>query len=113
MEDYKKPSIRDEPEHFTVQIGTNDLNSEVSSQTIAESIVDLSKSLKTESNYASISNIVFRTDNPFLNQKESEVNLHLKDLCEEGNLYLIHNIKRFRSHHLNKRKLHLNRKGSK
>ena len=113
MEDYKKPSIRDEPEHFTVQIGTNDLNSEVSSQTIAESIVDLSKSLKTESNYASISNIVFRTDNPLLNQKESEVNLHLKYLCEEGNLYLIHNIKRFRSYHLNKRKLHLNRKGSK
>ena len=46
MEDYKKPSIRDEPEHFTVQIGTNDLNSEVSSQTIAESIVDLSNPWK-------------------------------------------------------------------
>ena len=113
MEDYKKPSIRDEPDHFIVHVGTNDLNSEVSSKSIVESIVDLAMSLKTESNDVSVSNIVLRTDNSLLNQKGSEVNSHLKHLCEERNLYLIDNTKKFRSHHLNKGKLHLNRKGSK
>ena len=105
MNGYKKPSIRDEPDHFIVPVGTNDLNSDASSNTIAKSIVELAMSLETDSNDASVSNIVLRT-----NQKESKVNSHLKDLCEERNLYLINNTKKFRSHHLNKGKLHLNRK---
>ena len=79
------------------------------SKSIAESIVDLAMSLKTESNDASVSNIILKTDNSLINQKGSEVNLPLKDLCEERNLYLIDNAKKFRSHHLNKGKLHLNR----
>ena len=81
----------------------------MSSKSIAESIVDLAISLKTESYDASVSNIILKTDNSLINQKGSEVNLHLKDLCEERNLYLIDNSKKFRSHHLNKCKLHLNR----
>ena len=113
MDDYKKPSVRDKPDHFIIRVGTNDLNSEVSPKSIAESIVDLAMSLKTESNDVSVSNIILRTDNSLLNQKGCEVNSHLKNLCEERNLYLIDNTKKFRSHHLNKGKLHLNRKGSK
>ena len=113
MDDYKKPSIRDEPDHFIVHVGKNDLNLEVSSKSIAESIVDLATSLKTESNNVSVSNIILRIDNSLLNQKGSEINSHLKQLCEERNLYLIDSTKKFRSHHLNKGKLHLNRKGSK
>ena len=65
MDDYKKLSIRDEPDHFIVHVGTNDLNSEVSSKSIAESIVYLTMTLKTESNNVSVSNIVLRTDNSF------------------------------------------------
>ena len=85
----------------------------MSSKSNAELIVDLAMFLKTESSHVSVSNIVLRTENPLLNDIVSEVNLHLKDLCEERNLYLIDNTKSFRSHHLNKSKLHLNRKGSK
>ena len=85
----------------------------MSPKLIAESIVDLAMSLKTESNNVSVSNIILRTDNSLLNQKGCEANSHLKDLCEERNLYLIDNTKKFRPHHLNKGKLHLNRKGSK
>ena len=66
-----------------------------------------SKSLKTESNDVSVSNIMLRTDNSLLNKKRCEVNLHLKDLCEERNLYLIDKTKKFKSDHLNKGKLHL------
>ena len=105
MED-KKPSIRDEPDHLIIHVGTNDLNLEKSSKSIAELIVDFAMSLKTELNDVSVSNSL-------LNQKGSEVNSHFKDLCEDRNLYLIDNIKKFRSHHLNKGKLHLNREESK
>ena len=78
-------------------------------QTISSCMLEL----KTESNDVSASNIVLRTDNSLLNKKVSEVHSHFKHLCEERNLYLIDNTKKFRSHHLNKGKLHLNRKGSK
>ena len=80
MDDYKKPLIRDEPDNFIIHVGINYLNSEVSSKSIAESLVDLAMSLKTESNDVSVSNIVLRTDNSLLNQKGSEVNSHLKHL---------------------------------
>ena len=100
MDDYKKLSIRDEPDHFIVHVGTNDLNSEVSSKSIAESIVHLTMTLKTESNNVSVSNIVLRTDNSLSNQKQYEVNSHLKDLCEERNLYLIENTEKFKSYRL-------------
>ena len=76
-------------------------------------IVDLAMFLKTESSDVSVFNIVLRTESPLLNDIVSEVNLQLKALCEKRNLYLIDNTKSIRSHHLNKCKLHLNRKGSK
>ena len=50
MRDYNKSSMRDEPDHFIVHVGTNDLNSEVSSNSVAESILDLAMSLKTKTN---------------------------------------------------------------
>ena len=109
VDDYKKPSMRDEPEN----VWTNGSNSEVSSESVAESIKDLAIFLKTESNDVSLSNTVLRTDNLLLNQKGCEVNSHLKDLCEKKNVFLIDNAKKFKSHHLNEGKLHLNRKGSK
>ena len=81
--------MRDWPDHFIVHVGTNDLNSEVSSKSLVESTVDLAMSLKTESINISVSDIVLKTDGPLLNQKRCEGNPHLKDLCEERNLYLI------------------------
>ena len=54
MSDYKKPLMRDEPDHFIVYVGTNDINSEVLSKSIAESIVDLAVSLKAEWNDVSV-----------------------------------------------------------
>ena len=65
MDDYKKSSIRDELDHFIVHVGTNDLNSEVSSKSIVESIADPAMSVKTEPHDISVSNIVLRTDSLF------------------------------------------------
>ena len=42
---YKKPSIRDKPDHFIIHVGTNDLNSQIPSKPIAESIVDIAMCL--------------------------------------------------------------------
>ena len=56
----------DKPDHLIVHVGTNDLNSEVSSKSIAKLIVDLAMSVKTKSNDVSVSNIVLTTDNPLL-----------------------------------------------
>ena len=63
VDNYKKSLIRDKLDHFIIHVGTNDLNSEISSKSIAKLIVDLPMSLKTESNDVSAFSILLRTDN--------------------------------------------------
>ena len=48
-----------------------------------------------------------------MNEKETEVNAQLKELCEKKNIYPIDNTKKIKPHDLKKGKLDLNRKGSK
>ena len=54
MEDYKKPWIRDEPDHFILYVGFNDLNFKLWSDSIVESMVNLPMSLKTKLNDVSV-----------------------------------------------------------
>ena len=54
MSYYKKPLMRGTLDHSIVHVGTNDINSEVLSKSVAESIVD-AVSLKAEWNNVSIS----------------------------------------------------------
>ena len=79
MRGYKKPWVRDQPELSIAHVATNDLSSKVSSKLI----VDIAISLKTESNDASVSNIILITDNPLLSQKRCEIYLLLINLCED------------------------------
>ena len=55
MSDYKKRLMRGKPDHSIVHVGTNEINSEVLSKFIAESIVDLPVSLKAEWDDVSVS----------------------------------------------------------
>ena len=110
---YMKPSLRENPDHFILHVGTNDLNTERSPELIAKSIVDLATTLKGNSRDISVSNITVRTDNSNLNEKGSEVNTHLTDMCKERKLNLINHSKKIKPNHLNRGKLHLNQKGSK
>ena len=48
MNNYKKPLMRDESNHSIVHVETNDINSEVLSKSIADSIVDLAVFLEAE-----------------------------------------------------------------
>ena len=68
--------------------------------------------MKGENCDVSISNIILRNDNKKFSQKGQEVNTHLKDMCKEKNIYLIDNTNKIKVQHLNKGKIHLNKRGS-
>ena len=53
-----------------------------------------------------------RADKPELNKKGSEVNHHLKEMCNRKNFYFIDHSKKIKASHLNSSRLHLNRKGA-
>ena len=108
MKDYVKPTLRDfNPEHIILHVGTNDLNSERTASQIAKSIIDLGQSLKTDTNTITISLIVPRYDN--LNNKASEVNGRLVNMCKERNISYIDHVDTISpEHHLNESNLHLN-----
>ena len=105
-----KPSLRKNPDHFVLHIGTNDLNSDRSPELIAKSITDVGSSLKNDSHDVSISSIVVRNDK--FKEKAAQVNENLERLCAERNIYFVNHAKNILPQHLNKSKLHLNRKGS-
>ena len=45
MQDYVKPTLRDNPDQIIVHVGTNDLASNKRPEQIAESIIDVAPSL--------------------------------------------------------------------
>ena len=103
MEDYMKPSLRNSPDHFILHVGggTNDLYSEKFSMEITGSIINLACRLKNEIHDVSVSTIILRTDDKKLNEKGMEVNLHLKELSKEKNIFLIDNSRKIKAQHLN------------
>ena len=96
MEDYMKPSLRNPPDHFILHVETNDLNSEKCAMEIAESIINLACRLKNEIHDVSVSTFILRLDDKKLNEKEMEVNLHLKELSKEKNISLIDSSRRLK-----------------
>ena len=113
MHDYQKPLVRSSPDHFILHVGTNDLLSNKSPEEIARSITDLATSIKNKKHDVSISNIIIRADDKKLEEKRYEVNSFLGKLCREKNFYLLAHSTKIKRNHLNKGKLHLNRKGTK
>ena len=87
MEDYMKPSIKNSPDHFILHVGTNDLYSENSSMEMAELITNKAFRLKNEMHDVGVSIIVLRTHDKKLNEKGMRVNLHLKELSKEKNIF--------------------------
>ena len=92
-----KPSLRENPDHFTLHVDTNDLNTERSPELKVKSIVDIATTLKGDSRNISVFNIIARTDNMNLNEKECEVNTDLKDMCKERKFNLINHSKKYKT----------------
>ena len=101
MEDYTKPFLGENPDHFTLHVCANDLNTERSPKLIVKSIVDLAATLKGNSHDVSVSNIIVHDDNSKLNEKGCEVNAHLAEMCKERKLNLINHSKEIKPNHLN------------
>ena len=84
--------------------------SDRSPETIAKSITDVGSSLKNDSHDVSIWSIVVRNDK--FKKKAAQVNKNFEKLCAERNIYFINHGENILPQHLNKNKLHVNRKGS-
>ena len=77
MKNYVKPWVRDEnPDHIIMHVRTNNLNSEISPERVAKSIVDLANGMVSEKRRVPVSRIIPRNDK--WNKKAEEVNQHLK-----------------------------------
>ena len=110
MKDHMKPSMRENPDHTILHVGTNDLNSDRPSNLIAKSIVDLAITMKNNLQNVSISSIIMRSDS--FSEKAMEVNGYLKQLCTERNIFMIDHPKTIHSRNINRSKLYLNKSGS-
>ena len=62
-------SLRNPPNQFILHVGTNDLDSDKTAESIANTINCLATSLKNDQYDVSISDILLRTDNTNLNEK--------------------------------------------
>ena len=111
MEDYAQPTIRTNPYHRVIQVGTNDLPSHKVSAKITSDIMDLVLKLESDACQVSVSNVTTRNDQH--REKALEVNQHLKVLCREKNINVIDNGNTITVRHLNGSKLHLNLKDKK
>ena len=102
--------MRQNPDHIILHAGTNDLATNVPTDKVAESTVELAMSLKSDSTSVAISNITVRTDKH--KNKVRQTNKHLKTLCMERNIELINHDSTITEKHLNGSRLHLNKRGA-
>ena len=100
---YVKPSLRYQPDLIIIHGESNDLLSEKTSRQIAEEIIKLAGSVKSDENDVIISGIVRRNDD--LNTKALQVLF-----CSDNNIVFLDN-SCIESKHLNSSGLHLNYSG--
>ena len=110
MQDYVRLTIRENPDHILLHVGTYDLKINIPPEKVAESIIGLASSLKSNSCSVAISNITVRNDR--YRKKVVQVNRHLKTLCIERNFEPITHDNIITEKHLNGSKLHLNKRGT-
>ena len=94
---------------IVIHVGTYDLSSDKEPKDIANDIMQLANSVKTDVNKVAVSNILLRKDK--FNSKAKEVNTHLQDICSSNNLPLITNSNINPHRHINVKGLQLNSYG--
>ena len=111
MYHYKKPTQKKSPAEIITHVGTNDLPSEKEPEEIANNIINLAKSVKTEENKIAVSSILPRKDKH--NKKGKEVNAYLQEKCSQNNFPFITHSNINERRHTNSKGLHLNNYGDK
>ena len=82
LRDYVKPCIKENnPEYVVLHVGPNELNTELTPERIAKSVIDVAEKIKTNHRTVSISGIVPRNEN----LKATETN---KELFKEPSLII-------------------------
>ena len=111
MRHYVKPTIEQNPDIIILHCGTNNLKINQDESTIAKNILDVALEITKTSKKTNVivSSLVTRNDK--FGEKANEVNVVLSTLCQERNVGFINNDNLSKAH-LNKSRLHLNRKGS-
>ena len=102
MTNHVKSVLRDNLDH----IG----NYRKTPKTIEKLILDLAISSKLTACDVSISNILIRKDKH--QQKAQKLTSYLKEVCKEINIHYIDHKKSIKPQHLNKWRLHLNKRGT-
>lgn len=111
MKDYVKPSLKYKPSLVVLHCGTNDLKICNDSEQIATNVVNLAMQISSQETKVSVSSLTSRDDK--FQQRVSEVNCFLEKMCLERNLAFLNNVNISACSHLNRSRLHLNRKGTK
>ena len=106
MNHYKKSTQEKSPVEIIIHVGKNDLSSDKEPNDIANDIMQLAKSVKTDANKVAISSILPRKVK--FNSKVKGVNTHLQDMCSSNNLPLITHSIIYTHRHINVKGLHLN-----
>ena len=109
MKSYVQPSMKFNPNVVILNTGTNDLRSKKQPEQIADDILNLALSIKSDDNEIVISGIVPRNDG--LNPKGIAVNNFLKQKLPQNNIAFIDNENINPKMHLNNSGLHPNYKG--
>ena len=110
MISYCQPSVERKPDKIILHAGTNDLsNKKLSEVKIAESIVQLAKSIEEKGVKVVVSGLIARGD--YLETKRKRVNLILADMCRDERFRFVDHPNIEPLQHLNRSKLHLNREG--
>ena len=112
MKHYIKPSISREPELLIIHCGTNDLKKTENPEEIANNIVTLAVEADSYSEKTSVvvSSLIPRNDR--FKTKVKEVNNCLKKFCSQRNIGYIEHDNIDPNAHLNRSKLHPNKKGT-
>jgi len=111
MMDYVKPTMKRKQDMVILHCGTNDLKITENNDMVAKNIIELGVNLSDET-MVCISGLVMRNDDTRLSKRISEINLKLKEMCSERNIGFIDNENIDPNVHLNRSRLHLNRKGT-
>ena len=110
MEAYIQPKIEHALSNAILHWGTNDLKTLTDPIAIAENIINLAKSMKTDINNVIITELTLWHDQ--LNKKPKEVNEVLTRECNKRNISVIKHDNMIARRHCNMSDLHLNWKGT-
>ena len=112
MEHHIKPSLSYKPDMIILHCGTNNLKKNQDPSVIADRILHLATESQRESPETAVVISAVLPRNDRWHQKSLDVNVELKKLCNSMNIGFLEHEDFDKNHHLNRSRIHPNRKGT-